>query len=246
MIELNGKHIVVTGGGAGIGLGIVRQCRALGAQVSVIDIEAKHRDRVTQLGAHFLQADICDPDALKAAVAQIKTCDGLVNNAGITIQKPLAELELADMDTLWCVNQRAVLLLSQLLAPKLAQSSMPAIVNIASNHAKASVAGYEGYAGTKGAVVAMTRAMAWSLGPQGIRVNALAPGLTMTEATQEMVADKPRLMQEFENWHAQPRVNSVDEIGRVAAFLLSDASVAINGAEIVADQGMSARLGALR
>ena len=116
--------------------------------------------------------------------------------------------------------------------------------HIASNHAIASDVGYEGYAGTKGAIVAMTRSMAWSLGRDGIRANTLSPGLTMTEAVTRAASDPARAAT-FTDWHATGSVNGVEDIGRVAAFLLSDASAALTGAEIVADQGMASRLAAL-
>lgn len=243
MSGLTGKSIVLTGGGAGIGFGILRQCIAAGAEVTVFDVNPEHAARVGAEGGHFVQLDVGDPLALQSAAQQISKCDGLVNNAGITIQKPLSHLTLADMELLWAVNQRAVLLLCQALAPKMAEGG--AIVNVASNHAKASAAGYEAYAGTKGAIVAMTRALAWSLGPQGIRVNALAPGLTMTETVQRAADATPGLSDTFDAWHASGTPASVDEIGKVAVYLLSDASAALTGSEIIADHGMSARLGAL-
>ncbi len=245
MIDLTGKSIVVTGGGAGIGLGIVRQCIAAGADVTVLEINSNAQDAVANVGADFVQVDVRDADALATVVAGLDRCDGLVNNAGITIQTPLSELSLEDMDKLWSINQRAVLLLSKLLTDKLAASGAGSIVNIASNHAKASARDYEAYAGTKGAIVAMSRALAWSLGPKNIRVNALAPGLTMTEAVTKVAESHDGMMETFNSLHATGRVNSVDDIGKVAAFLLSEASAAITGSEIIADQGMSARLGAL-
>ena len=91
----------------------------------------------------------------------------------------------------------------------------------------------------------MTRALAWSLGPQGIRVNALAPGLTMTETVQRIADTTPGLSDTFDAWHASGTPASVDEIGKVAVYLLSDDSAALTGSEIIADHGMSARLGAL-
>ncbi|MCK0122209.1 SDR family oxidoreductase [Loktanella sp. F6476L] len=245
MIDLTGKSIVVTGGGSGIGLGILRQCVAAGANVTVFDVNPDAKETVEAASGQFVLVDVSDADALARVADDLPRCDGLVNNAGITVQKPLAQLDLDEMDQLWTINQRSLLVLTKLLTSKLASSGNGAIVNIASNHAKASAQDYEAYAGTKGAIVAMTRALAWSLGPKNIRVNALAPGLTMTEAVTAIAASEDGLMDTFNSWHATARVNSVDEIGKVAAFLLSDASSAINGSEIVADQGMSARLGGL-
>lgn len=237
MTDLTGKAIVVTGAGAGVGMGVLRQCVAAGADVTCFEVNPDTQPAIHAAGGRFVQVDVSDPEAL----AEAQRCDGLVINAGITIQKPLAQLSIDEMDQLWAINQRSVLLLIKLLAAKLAVSGKVAILNLASNHAKASAQDYEAYAGTKGAIVAMTRALAWSLGPQNIRVNALG----LTEVVAKVADDQQRLMQTFNSWRATGWVNSVDEIGAVAAFLLSDASSAINGSEIVADQGMSARLGGL-
>jgi 3-oxoacyl-[acyl-carrier protein] reductase len=89
----------------------------------------------------------------------------------------------------------------------------------------------------------MGRAMAWSLGPHAMRVNTLATGLTETEALADVLKADPGLRNGFAAAHATGRWNRVDEVAAVAVFLLSNAASAISGAEIIADQGMSARLG---
>lgn len=248
MMTLEGKTILLTGGGAGIGLGILRQCVEAGARVVVLELNSALEQTVRDEGGVFIQADVGDAQALVSVLGQV-VCDykidGLVNNAGITIQKPLTEMTIDEMDLLWRVNQRAYLLTVRTLSLHMTKNGGGAIVNIASNHARASDKDYEAYAGTKGAIVAMTRSMAWSLGAQNIRVNALAPGLTMTEAVQDVTTNKPGLMDLFNSWHATGHTNTVDEIGKVAVYLLSDASVALTGSEIIADQGMSSRLGAI-
>ena len=248
MTTLTGRNIILTGGGAGIGLGILRQCVGQGARVFVLERDAARRAVIEGEGGIFRQTDVGDAADLRAAIAEghaLGTLQGLVNNAGITIQKPFAEMTEAEMDLLWRVNQRAVLIGCQVAAPLIGASGGGAIVNIASNHARASDMGYEAYAGTKGAIVAMTRAMAWSFGRLGIRVNALAPGLTMTEAVQAVADADPARAADFRSWHATSAVNTPDDVGRAAAFLLSPAAAAFSGAELIADQGMSARLGAI-
>ena len=223
--------------------------RAAGAQVAGIDIAPGAEDRITAEGGLPYRADVADPAGFAATIDRIRadlgSLDGLVNNAGITRVPDFLAADVAEWDLLWQVNQRSVLIGSQAAARIMVKDGRGgAIVNIASNHARASDQGYEAYAGTKGGIVATTRAMAWSLGRHGIRVNALCPGLTMTEFVADIARD-PATAKEFNNWHATGQVNSVDQVGQVAAFLLSDASAAICGAEILADQGMVARLGAL-
>lgn len=246
-MNLNGKHIIVTGAGAGIGLGIVRQCIAAGAKVTGFDVNPHAKGILTAEGADFAQVDVAVPVDLEAAIsdAAVKAgrLDGLVNNAGITIEVPFFEMSHEQIERLWAVNQRAVLIACQTAGRIMARANAGAIVNIASNHASATDAGFEGYAGTKGAIVAMSRAMAWSLGPAGVRVNSLSPGMTRTEIVDAAMND-PALAQTFQSWSADNAVNTVEDVGNAAVFLLSPASAALQGANIVADRAMSVRLGA--
>lgn len=246
MGELEGKVVVVTGAGAGIGLGVTRACVKAGATVIGATLSEKEEAAVTAAGATFIKTDVGDPssiaDMMAAVASQFGRLDGLVNNAGVTSHRPFQDMTLDELDLLWRVNQRSVFLVTQSAAPLM--ESGGAVVNMGSNHARATLAGYEMYAATKGAIAAMTRAMAWSLGPSGIRVNALCPGLTRTEAIAALATQDETLEMHFENSHATGTYNSVEDVGNLAVFLLSARAKALSGAEIFADQGMSARLGA--
>lgn len=248
-LPLAGRVVIVTGAASGIGRGILRICVAQGARVAGLDVASDAAAKIRSEGGRAYHADVADPVAFAQVIAQVRAdegrLDGMVNNAGLTLVSPFLEADVGEWDQLWQVNQRSVLVGAQAAARiMVADGTAGSIVNLASNHARASDVGYEAYAGTKGAITAMTRAMSWSLGKHGIRVNALCPGLTMTEAVAAMAQD-PATAAMFNSWHALGRVNSVDDVGRVAAYLLSEASTALTGAEIIADQGMTARLGAL-
>lgn len=197
--------------------------------------------------AHFLTLDVSDPDRVASFVAEVERrfgrIDVLINNAGITIERDFFEMPLEELDQLWQVNVRSIFLMSQAAAQVMRdRGNGGAIVNVSSNHGTASVPGYEMYAGTKGAIAAMTRAMAWSLGPHRIRVNTLSPGLTMTEDVQKVAESDPRLGQVFADMHATKEVATVDEIAEAALFLASDAASAITGTELIADKGLAAQL----
>lgn len=245
-MNLTGRHIIVTGAGAGIGLGIARQARAAGAEVTGFDVKTDGRARLEAIGATFQQVDVADVGAFETAISnahdRVGRLDGLVNNAGVTIKVPFLEMTHDQMEALWQINQRSVLVGCQVAGRIMATAGAGAIVNIASNHARATNPGHEGYAGTKGAIVAMTRAMAWSLGPKGVRVNALMPGMTRTEIVEQAMED-PANAANFRSWAADNEVSTVEEIGDIAVFLLSDASRALNGSDVMADRAMSALLG---
>ena len=245
-MNLTNRHIIVTGAGAGIGLGIARQARAAGAEVTGFDISDAGKARLDEIGARFERVDVCDVEAFVGAIHSAADregrLDGLVNNAGVTIKVPFLDMTLEQMETLWQVNHRSVLVGCQAAGRIMTAARQGAIVNIASNHARATNPGHEAYAGTKGAIVAMTRAMAWSLGPHGVRVNALMPGMTQTEIVIEAMND-PANAENFRSWAADHEVSTVEEIGDAGRRQLCQGNTGLNGADVMADRAMSALLG---
>ncbi len=146
----------------------------------------------------------------------------MVNNAGVTVRVPFLELTRDQTEMLWTVTQRSVLVGCQAAGRLMSKADGGSIANIASVHARATNPGHEAYAATKGAITVMTRAMAWSLGPTGIRENAICPALTRTEKV-DTAMKLPANAERFRSRTADRGVTTVDEIGALVVFLLSDA-----------------------
>ncbi|WP_199032031.1 SDR family NAD(P)-dependent oxidoreductase [Ralstonia sp. ASV6] len=247
---IGGRVVVVTGGGAGIGLGIVKVLAQQGARVVMAECNPEGSRTSAALceqglDVRFIPCDVGDPASIDALFAEVRShypqLDGLVNNAGLTIHGDFLEASLESWERMVNVNLRSVFLCSQHAARMMAGAG-GAIVNISSNHAGASSEGFEGYAATKGGITAMTRAMAWSLGKYRIRVNSLSPGLTLTDHIGQLMSDKPELGRFYHALHATQRINQPEDVGQLAAFLLSEASISLTGADLMADNGLSAHL----
>lgn len=248
---LQDKIIIVTGGCSGIGWGITQVCAKHGATVIAAQRSESGRKRVDRLSEQgrsvfFERLDVSDAQSINAFVAKVMhqhgKIDALINNAGITIEEDFFDFPLEKLDLLWATNQRSIFLMSQTVGRHMRDAGQGSIVNVSSNHSHASVPGYEMYAATKGGISAMGRAMSWSLGAHGIRVNTLSPGLTMTESVADVMETTPGLENAFRDLHALNEVASVEEVANVAAFLASDLSSAITGADIIADKGTHAQL----
>ena len=242
MLDLARRRVLVTGGGKGIGAAIARRFVEAGAVVTVADLDAGAEADVVATGAAFVVCDITDPAALKAAIAA--AADGgalhvLVNNAGIfPTTGPMTEATDEFVARMLDVNVRA-----QFSAAREASAVMTdggSIINLASVAGLGGGAGISAYSASKAAVIALTKAHALELGPRGIRVNAIAPGIIDTPGVQDQMAplrdsgidiDK-RISQNAVGVAGQP-----DHIARVALFLASDLAAFVNGHLVVADGG---------
>jgi NAD(P)-dependent dehydrogenase (short-subunit alcohol dehydrogenase family) len=248
--ERQQKKALVTGAGTGIGLEVAKELARGGAAVafhySHDDRAAKSAVRAIRRGggkAEMFHADFTDAGAVKRlgrdAVAFLGGLDVLVNNAGITMNRPFEKVTLAEFDLLFQVNVRGGFFLTQSVLPSL-RRSRGSVVNISSIHAFRGFQQHSVYAGTKGAVVAWTRELAIELAPLGVRVNAIAPGSILVESHfKAMPGYKPAAHAKNipAGFVGEPR-----DIARAVTFLASDDARYIVGQTLVIDGGTTAWL----
>jgi NAD(P)-dependent dehydrogenase (short-subunit alcohol dehydrogenase family) len=231
--RLAGHRVLVTGGARGLGEAFVRALVAAGAKVALGDVlHERGAALATELGAHYFPMDMADPRAIEAAVAAAAAAlgglDGLVNNAAITNSggKSMAELDVDTWDRVMAVNVRGVWLASRAAHPHLKASGRGRIVNIASDTALWGAPRLLAYVSSKGAVISMTRSMARELGEDGIAVNAIAPGLTLVEATEYVPEARHR---HYQDGRAIKRAQVPDDLTAAVLFLLGPDSGYVTG-----------------
>ncbi|MCB2202627.1 glucose 1-dehydrogenase [bacterium] len=248
--RLSGKVVIITGAGRGIGRRAALLFASEGAKLALVDIDAKAGESaakdVQSAGgeAIFIKTDLTNAANVEAMVAtvieQYGRIDVLYNNAGINHYGKLADTDEADWDKVMAVNVKSVYLTCKYVIPVMAAQKKGSIVNTGSS---ASLVGLESlavYTASKGAVLQLTRNMALDYAKDGIRVNALCPGVTATEMTQQVIDDDPDPKAAQERFdRVIPRGSMADpvEIANAALFLASDEASYITGAAIPVDGG---------
>ena len=243
----NGRVALVTGAARGIGLGIAAWLVTEGWQVVLTDIDRARGSKVAKaLGesAWFLTMDVSVEADVIQCVAQILgqfgRLDGLVCNAAIADphNTPLESLDLEHWNRVLAVNLTGPMLLAKHCAPYL-RAHCGAIVNLASTRARQSEPDTEAYVASKGGLLALTHALAISLGPQ-IRVNAVSPG--WIDARDPSVRRAAPLTDADHAQHPAGRAGVVEDVAAMVAWLLSRNSGFVTGQEFVVDGGMSKKM----
>ena len=243
-LRLAGQHVMVTGGGRGIGAAIVDKALAEGAVVSILDQAPVLRDPDARLFA--VQCDIRFADQITTAHAQAVATLGpvtaLVNNAGRNSHADPVTMTEGEWDDVFAVDLKAAWLCARVVLPGMIAASKGAILNIASVHADQTFKGYFPYAAAKSGLVGLTRSLALEMGLHQIRVNALSPGWTQTALVADYLANAPPdAQQRVLDAHPMGRIGTPAEIANCAVFLISDEASFVTGAHWRADGGLGAR-----
>ena len=238
---LRDRRILITGGARGLGRAFAEAAIAAGARVVVADVlEETGRVTASEIGAVFVPLDLASGESIgacvNAAVSALDGLDGLINNGAITSSggKTLEELDLDIWDRVMAVNVRGTWLATRATLPHLRASRNGRVVNIASDTALWGAPRLLAYVASKGAVIAMTRSMARELGPDGVTVNAVAPGLTVVEATEYVPGDRHQL---YVGGRALNRAQVPDDVCGTVIYLLSDAAAFVTGQLLAVNGG---------
>ncbi len=212
-------HIIVTGGSRGIGAAVVRRLAARGNRVSFL--YAAREDAAAAVaeatGAEAVRADVADGAAVRAAIGRLPPADGLVCCAGIAHYGLISQISEAEWDRLFAVNVRGIYHCVNAVLPAMLARQGGAIVTVSSMWGQVGASCEACYSATKGAVIALTKALAKELGPSGIRVNCVAPGVIETD----MVAGLgPETMAELAAETPLGRNGTPDDAARAIVSLL--------------------------
>jgi NAD(P)-dependent dehydrogenase (short-subunit alcohol dehydrogenase family) len=236
------RVVIVTGGGRGLGRAFCQAFAEAGARVAAADIDEaaamETADLVSGLG---LRADVSDSGSVRAMVEAVVESfggvDALVNNAGLYAglhRAPFHELDEDEWDRTMSVNLKGPWLCASACLPAMRERGGGAIVNVASATVFSGSPQWAHYVASKGGLIALTRVMAREAGEFGIRVNALAPGFVLTDASREMIEDA-------ETYGvargAIKRSEQPEDVVGAALFLASDASEFITGQTLIVDGG---------
>jgi NAD(P)-dependent dehydrogenase (short-subunit alcohol dehydrogenase family) len=248
VFSLKGRRALVTGASRGIGAATAVALDAAGARVALSGRDEGALRLVADGLAHepvVLVSDLAPPSApaalARAALEGLGGIEILVNNAAIAIRQPSEDLNAEQIDELFAVNVRAPLLLISALLPAMRKAGGASIVNLTTLSALRGTPRRAAYAASKGALEAATRSLAIELGPDGIRVNAVAPGVVDTALWAKNRAI-PGVIETIEAQTPLRRWASVEDIADVIVFLASDAARFVTGQTISPDGGMAATL----
>ncbi len=243
-ILLTGRVAIVTGAGSGIGRGIAAGMAAFGARVAIWERDPQTcTEAAESIGALGVVTDVRDgaqvDAALQRTTAELGPATILVNNAGGVFSSPLLETSENGWDALYKANLRHVLLCTQRVARQLVSSSLPgSVISLTSIEGVRAAPGYAAYAAAKAGVINYTKTAALELAPHGIRVNAIAPDITLTEGLARLGGDAA--LTGMGNIVPLGRPGHVDEIASAAVFLASDMSAYLTGQTLHVDGGTHA------
>lgn len=233
LLDLSGRAAVVTGGTQGIGFAIAQRLADHGAEVHVFDVTGPVDGGDERFVYH--QLDLRDSSAVNAAIDQLPSnATLLVNNAGITRDRSLTKMSDDEWSSVLAVNLTGVFNTIRALASRMKESGHGRIVNITSINGIRGKFGQANYSAAKAGMIGLTKTAARELGPKGVTVNAVAPGMVMTEMAKQL---PQQFIDKARDESVLPELAGPEDIANAVLFLLSEAARFITGEVIRVDAG---------
>ena len=249
LFDLSGKVAIVTGGNQGIGLAIARGLAAAGAAAVIANRRAAEGRQAAEflqkegLNAVAVPTDVSDISSVAALVSRVISdfgkIDILVNNAGVIVRKPAEEITEEDWDRIMNTNLRGLFFCCQLVGQEMIKQQKGKIINVSSVISQLTQSGRSVYAISKAGVSHLTRALALEWSKYNISINAIGPGVTITDINKKHFAEHPEELQAFVKVIPRGRVGYPRDYAGAAVFLASDASDYICGQTLLIDGGMA-------
>jgi meso-butanediol dehydrogenase/(S,S)-butanediol dehydrogenase/diacetyl reductase len=243
------KNAIVTGGGRGIGRGIVERFLEEGARVVISQRQAPDPVLANHPDVAYVQADLaetsCFASIVLGAVENFGGVDVLVNNAGIMFERAIADMRVEEWDGMMAINLRAPLFLAQHALPEMRKRGGGSIINIGSIEGNAANPLHAAYCASKAGLHGLTRAMAIDLGPFNIRCNAIAPGWIKSDLSDVYINAQPNREQAWQalhQLHPLGRLGEPRDIGDLAVYLAGDHAGFLSGQTLVVDGARTSKL----
>jgi NAD(P)-dependent dehydrogenase (short-subunit alcohol dehydrogenase family) len=246
---MQGKTVVITGGGQGIGRVLTRDLLKADHRVAVFEIDREAGSEMTSFEKRssllVLETDVSDEAQVKSAIGKtiekFGSIDVLINNAAINIIKPVDQLSLEEWDQVIRTNLTGVFLCVKYAIPFL-KKARGSVINLCSTRAFMSEPDTEAYSASKGGIFALTHALAISLGPE-VRVNAISPGwIDVTPYQKLSGSKKAELSEEDHSQHPAGRVGKPEDISSLVTFLVNGENDFITGQNFIIDGGMTRKM----
>jgi NAD(P)-dependent dehydrogenase (short-subunit alcohol dehydrogenase family) len=253
MAKFYNKSVLITGGAQGIGKALSLAFASEGAKVIAVDCDKEAiyelQEFSIKIGLEIwaVEADISKASEIKLLMDSVRDetrrLDILIHNAGLSIFKPIEELDLEEYDHIINTNLRPVFALSKECIPFFKKQNSGIILNIASTRALMSEPDSEAYAASKGGILALTHALAMSLSKYNVRVNAISPGwIEVRDWQKNNKKQKVQHSEADKNQHPVGRVGKPEDIAKAALYLCSDDAGFITGQNMVIDGGMTIKM----
>ena len=244
-LQLNGKRVVITGAGGGIGQALAHSFAAEGAGVVLLDRDLDRSDPLAaELGGVAQICDLADPESVAAAAAAVEAMGGadvLVNSAAILRPGALDTVSVADWSAMLAVNLTGYLAASQAFGRGMLERGRGSLIHIASIAGSQPQPASGAYSASKAATLMMSRQLAYEWGPRGVRSNCVSPGLVQTPMSAAFYADAD-VKARREAMVPLRRIAGPDDMADVALFLASARAGYVTGQDIVVDGGLSQTL----